>query len=132
MTSLLELSSDVWCALVPSCSYSALAQLSATCARFHSLLFHHSTVLSTLLTQHLRLTVSQQQIVASNRMSPSEVVHRLLPPLAAVERGVLHDHHPIPRLHLSLLVEALLHSSHSNQRLSQLHSLPHTALQSAW
>ena len=132
MTHLVELSTDVWCALVPSCSYSTLAQLSATCSRFHSLLFHHSTVLASLLTQHFRLTVSQQQIVASNRMSPTEVAHRLIPPLAAVEHSVLHDHHPIPRLHLSLLIEALLHSSHSTQRLSQLHSLPHTSLPSVW
>ena len=132
MTNLIELSADVWCALVPSCSYTTIAQLTATCGRFHSLIFQNPTILTTLLHQHFRLTVSQQQIVASNRMSPTEVVHRLVPPLGAVEHSVLMDHHPIPRLHLSLLIESLLHSPHSNHRLSQLHSLRHAALQSGW
>ena len=132
MGGLFELSSDLWCALLPCCSYSAIAQLTATCGRFHSLIFQHPTIVTTLLSQHFRLTIAQQQIVASNRMSPTEVVHRLVPPLAAVECSVLKGHHPIPRLHLSLLIEALLHSSHSNHRLSQLHSLHHAALQSNW
>ena len=132
MSSLVELSTDIWCALLPSCSYSTIAQLTAACRRFHSLIFQHPTILATLLNQHFRLTVSQQQIVASNRMSHTEVVRRLVPPLAAVEHSVLKDYHPIPRLHLSLLIEALLHSPHSNHRLSQLHSLPHAALQSHW
>ena len=131
MAALTRLSSDVWCALVPSCSYSTLLQLTAACCRFQSLLLHHPTVLATLLHIHFRLTVSQQQRVASDRMSPTEVVRRLLAPLAAVEHSVLGQH-AIPRLHLSLLIESLLYSSHSTHRLSQLHSLPHAALQSGW
>ena len=55
--------------------------------------------------------------------SSTQLVARLLPCLACVESRLLHSH-PIPRLHLCLLLHSLLSSSLSNDELARFDGRP--------
>ena len=146
--------------LAPHLTFAQLLQLSRTCHTLHSL-FSRPSLCDVILTINCSLTAQLrfdpssiddssdnyaydgQQAEEDERAgaAPSlrqsapmwssiQLVARILPCLASVEIHLLH-HHPIPRLHLCLLLHSLLSSSLSNAELARFDRQPVWQLPSA-
>lgn len=147
--------------LAPHCTFAQLLLLSRTCHSLHSLFQRPSLcdVILTIncqLTPQLQFhphtdqyhyddtddysqpTAGQSQKAEKTinlrqsipMWSSTQLVARLLPCLASVELQLLHGH-PIPRLHLCLLLHSLLSSTLSNAQLARFDHHPVWQLPSA-